>query len=110
MAKHCGLTDAAKVETPVQAADGDSTVADVVYVDRAFGQHVILEVSVVTLGSDAALGNSSRTGFEGTTALLRAREEEKRNHGVIRKLLNDAGNSTIFTPSSCQPLERWGLP
>ena len=37
-------------------------------------------------------------GLEGTTALLRAREEEKRSHGVIRKLLSDAGNNTIFTP------------
>ena len=59
---------------------------------------VILEVSVVTVGSDAALAGSARAGFEGTTALLRAREEEKRNHGVIRKLLSDAGNNTIFTP------------
>ena len=41
---------------------------------------------------------SARTGLEGTTALLRAREEEKRSHGVIRKLLNDSGNQTIFTP------------
>ena len=30
MVKYCGLTDAAVVESPVQAADGDSTVADVV--------------------------------------------------------------------------------
>ncbi len=28
---------------------------------------------------------------------LRAREEEKRNHGVVRRLLNEAGNNTIFT-------------
>ena len=98
MVKYCGLTDAAVVESPVQSADGDSTVADVVYIDSASGQRVILEVSVVTVGSDAALAGSARAGLEGTTALLRAREEEKRNHGVIRKLLNDAGNNTIFTP------------
>ena len=93
MVKYCGLTDAAKVESPVQAADGSSTVADVVYVDRASGQRVILEVSVVTVGSDSALASSSRMGLE-----VRAREEEKRSHGVIRKLLSDAGNNTFFTP------------
>ncbi len=34
MAKYCGLTDEVVVEAPVRAADGDSTVADVVYVGR----------------------------------------------------------------------------
>ena len=38
LVKFCGLADAAVVESPVQAADGDTTVADVVYVDRASGQ------------------------------------------------------------------------
>ena len=33
MVKQCGLTDAAVVETPVTAADGDNTIADVVYFD-----------------------------------------------------------------------------
>jgi hypothetical protein len=98
MVKHCGITDAAVVESPVQAADGDSTVADVVYVDSASGRKVILEVSIVTVGSDSAMAGSARAGLAGTTALLRAREEEKRNHSVIRKLLNDSGNQTIFTP------------
>ncbi len=93
MVKYCGLTDAAKVESPVQAADSSSKVADVVYVDRASGQRVILEVSVVTVVSDSALESSSRMGLEGTTALQRAREEEKRSHGVIRKLLSDAGSN-----------------
>ena len=27
-----------------------------------------------------------------------AREEEKRNHGVIQRLLSDAGNDSIFNP------------
>ena len=98
MVKYCGLTNAAVVESSIQAADGDSTVADVVYIDIASGQRVILEVSVVTVGSAASLAGSARAGLEGTTALLMAREEEKRNHGVIRKLLSDAGNNSIFTP------------
>ena len=59
---------------------------------------MILEVFIVTVGSDSALAASARAGLEGTTALLRAREEEKHNHGIIRKLLNDSGNQTIFTP------------
>ena len=61
-------------------------------------QRVILEVSVVTVGSAASLAGSARARLERTTALLMAREEEKRNHGVIRKLLSDAGNNSIFTP------------
>ncbi len=34
----------------------------------------------------------------GVNAQLRAREEEKRNHGVVRRLLNEAGSNIIFTP------------
>ena len=98
MVKHCGITDGAVVESPVEPADGDSTVADVVYVDNVSGKRVILEVSVVTVGSDSSLAGSARAGLEGTTALLREREEEKRNHAVIQKLLSDSGNQTIFTP------------
>ena len=60
MVKNCGITDAAVVESPVEAADGDSTVADVVYVDNVSGKRVILEVSVVTVGSDSALSGSAR--------------------------------------------------
>jgi len=26
------------------------------------------------------------------------REEDKRNHSVVQRLLNEAGNNTIFTP------------
>ena len=29
---------------------------------------------------------------------MRAREEEKRDQGFVRRLLNEAGNNTIFTP------------
>jgi hypothetical protein len=94
----CGITDAAVVESPVTAADGTSFDADVVYVDNFSGQRVILEVSIVTVGSDTSLTGSARAGLEGTTALLREREREKRNHSVIQKLLNDSGNHTIFTP------------
>ena len=98
MVKQCGVSDAAVVETPVAAADGDTLNADVVYFDPSSGERVILEVSVVTVGSDTSLGRTAREGLEAVTALLRAREQEKRNHRVIRKLLNEAGNNTIFTP------------
>ncbi len=53
------------MQSPVLAADGSSTVADVVYVDRASGQRAILEVSIVTVRSDTALVSSSRIGLEG---------------------------------------------
>jgi hypothetical protein len=39
----------------------------------------------------------ARAGLDGVHAQLRAREEEKRNHDVVRRLLDEAGNNTIFT-------------
>ena len=51
-----------------------------------------------TIGSDTSLGRGARAGLDGVNAQLRAREEEKRNHGVVRRLLNEAGNNTVFTP------------
>ena len=104
-----GVTDAAVVETRLAAADGRTYDADVVYFDPFSRARVILEVSIVTIGSGNSLGRGARAGLDGVNAQLRAREEEKRNHDVVRRLLVDeAGNNTIFTPSSCQPVEQWG--
>jgi hypothetical protein len=75
-----------------------STYMRVDFVGRASRQWVILEVSVAPVGSCTSLARNARAGLEGATALLREREEEKRSHGVIRKLLSDAGKGTIFTP------------
>ena len=93
-----GVTNAAVVETRLTAADGGTFDADVVYFDPSSRARVILEVSIVTIGSDTSLGRGARAGLDGVNAQLRAREEEKRNHGVVRRLLNEAGNNTIFTP------------
>jgi len=98
MVKHLGLTDAAVVETPVGAADGEMMNADVVYVDSASGRRVILEVAVISVDSDSALGASARAGMEGVRALLREKESNKRGHPVIRRLINEEGNSTSFIP------------
>ena len=57
-----------------------------------------LEVSIVTIGADTSLGRGARAGMDGVNAQLRAREEEKRNHSFVRRLLNEAGNNTFFTP------------
>ena len=57
-----------------------------------------MEVSIVTIGSDTSLGRGARAGLDGVNAQLRAREEDKRNHSVVQRLLNEAGNHTIFTP------------
>ena len=93
-----GVTDAAVVETRLTAADGSTFDADVVFFDPSCRARVILEVSVVTIGSDTSLGRGARAGLDGVNAQLRAREEDKRNHGVVQRLLNEAGNHTIFTP------------
>ena len=69
MVKHCGLADTAVVETPVTAADGDTTIADVVYFDSLSGERAILEVSVVTVGSDTSLARISRAGLDSIMAL-----------------------------------------
>ena len=63
MVVQCGVTDAAVVETPVTSADGSSTVADVVFLDNLSGQLVILEVLVVTIGSDSSLAAGARAGL-----------------------------------------------
>jgi hypothetical protein len=93
-----GVTDAAVVETRLTAADGGTFDADVVFFDPSSRARVILEVSIVTIGSDTSLGRGARAGLDGVNAQLRAREDEKRNHSVVRRLLNEAGNNTIFTP------------
>jgi len=93
-----GVTDAAVVETRLTAADGSTFDADVVFFDPSSRARVILEVSIVTIGSDTSLGRGARAGLDGVNAQLRAREEDKRNHSVVQRLLNEAGNHTIFTP------------
>ncbi len=57
-----------------------------------------MEVSVVIVGSDTSLARISRAGMGSVTALLRAREQDKRSHRVIQKITHEAGNNTIFTP------------
>ena len=104
-----GVTDAAVVETRLTAADGGTFAADVVFFDSSSRARVVLEVSIVTIGSktDTSLGRGARAGLDEVNAQLRAREDEKRNHSVVRRLLNEARNKAIFTPSLCQPVDLW---
>ena len=64
----------------------------------------------VTIGSDASLGRGARAGLDGVNAQLRAREEDKRNHSVVQRLLNEAGNNTIFTPIVMSAFGAMGQP
>ncbi len=102
-----GVTDAAVVETRLTAADGSTFDADVDFFDPSSRARVILEVSIVTIGSDTSLGRCARAGLDGVNAQLRAREEDKRNHSVVQKLLDEAGNKTFSPPSLCQPVALW---
>ena len=106
-----GVTDAAVVETRLTAADGGTFDADLVFFDPSSRARVILEVSIVTIGSDTSLGRGARAGLDGVNAQnfaqLRAREDDKRNHSVIRRLLNEAGKTLFTPPSLCQPVELW---
>jgi len=90
-----GVTDAAVVETRLIVADGGTFDADVVFFDPSPRVRVILEVSIVTIGSDTSLGIGARAGLDGVNAQLQAREEQKRNHSVVWRLLNEAGNKTM---------------
>jgi hypothetical protein len=83
MVVKCGLADAAVLETPVAAASGESTVADMVYFDDSTGHRIILEVSVATVSSDSSLATAASGGLSGLTDLLRSREETKRSHKII---------------------------
>ncbi len=47
---------------PVTAADGSTFDADVVFFDPSSRARVVLEVSIVTIGSDTSLGPSPRRG------------------------------------------------
>ncbi len=72
---------AAVVETRLAAADGSTYDADVVDFDLSSARF-ILEVSIVTIGSGTSLDcmRSMRSWLK-----LRAREEKKRNHDIVRK-------------------------
>ena len=60
------------VETRLTAADGDTFDADVVYFDPSSRTRIVLEVSIVTIGSDTSLGRGARAGLDGVNAQLRA--------------------------------------
>ena len=55
-------------------------------------------MSIVSIRSDTSLGRGARAGLDGVNAQLRAREEDKHNHSVVQRMLNEVGNNTIFTP------------
>ncbi len=58
-----GVTNAAGVETRLTAGDGGTFDADVVYFDPFSRARVILEVSIVTIGSDTSLGRGGCTSW-----------------------------------------------
>ena len=86
-----GVTDAAVVETRLTAEDGSTFDADLVFFDTSSRARVILEVSIVIIGSDTSLGRGARAGLVGVNAQLRAREEDKRNHSVVQKAAQRGG-------------------
>jgi len=90
-----GVTNAALVQTRLTAAHGFTFDANAVFFDPSSGVRVILEVSIVTIGSNNSLGRGARAGLDGLNAQFRSREEDKRFHSVVQRLLNEAGNNTI---------------
>jgi len=83
----------------------------VVFFDPSSRARVILGVSIITIGSDTSMGRSAQAGLNGVNAQLRARDKNNYNHsgihGVVRWLLSEAENNTIFTPivmSACRAM------
>lgn len=105
MVQLCGVTDAAVTESPISlAAGGESLDTDVLYFDPASGKRTILEVSIVTVGSDSSVRGSARRGYDAVTKLLVDREKMKCSGTVARRLIDEEGSSTTFIPfvmSSC---------
>ncbi len=98
MVKQCGLTDAAVVETPVTAADGDTTIADVLCFDSLSGERAILEVSVVHCGIRHFTGPNLARGdgqCHGVAAGARTRETRPSRHSDDNKL---SGKQHNFYP------------
>ena len=59
-----GVNDAVLVETGLTAADRSTFDAFVVFFDPSSRARVILEVSIITIGSDTSLGGKSHYFFE----------------------------------------------
>ena len=70
-----GVTDAAVVEIRLTAADGGTFDAARRCLLRSL-LNIILEVPIVTIGSNTSLGRGARASMDGVNAQLRAREEE----------------------------------
>ncbi len=58
-------TNAAVVETRLTAAEGGTFDTDVVYFDPSSTARIILEVSIVTIGTYKSLGRGARAGLNG---------------------------------------------
>ncbi len=79
------------------ATDGSTYDTDVVYFDPSPSRaRVIMEISIVTIGSGISLGRGARAGLDGVNAQLRAQEEEKHNHDVVRRLSDEAGSNFLY--------------
>ena len=102
-----GVTDAAVVETRLTAEDGSTFDADVVFFDPSSRARVILEVSIVTIGSDTSLGRGARAGLDGVNAQLRARERTSAIIASSRGCLTRREITLFSPPSLCQPVELW---
>jgi len=104
MLRQCGVTDAAVTESTVFDRGGSGFDTDVTYLDPMTGKRVILEVSIVSLGSDTSVNTSASAGLDSAKRLLVRRENEKRQNRTICNIINEEGNQTVFIPfvmSSC---------
>ena len=74
----------------------DSWHADIAFIHAVSGQHYFVDVTVVNFDADSYLARCRRPGD--VERLLVAEEQAKRNQPIVRRILNERGNSKIFVP------------
>ena len=99
---HNGIAQVCVTEATVIGPHG-TLDTDITYWDNQTLQQVVVEVSVVSLGSASSVNRSSRAGLEAAEEMLKAREAEKRNQ--LDRIRDDEGINKItripFVVSSC---------
>ena len=99
---HNGIAQVCVTEATVIGPHG-TLDTDITYWDNQTLQQVVVEVSVVSLGSASSVNRSSRAGLEAAEEMLKARETEKRNQ--LDRIRDDEGINKItripFVVSSC---------
>jgi len=95
---NCGAAGSLPKAEVIMSPDGsrDSWHADIAFIHAVSGQHYFVDVTVVNFDADSYLARCRRPGD--VERLLVAEEQAKRNQPIVRRILNERGNSKVFVP------------